>query len=49
VTTGSAHSDLGGCDSRTRGRAGTLAADRFHPDDGGYVGIAAVFGEVVGA
>ena len=34
-------------DPRTRSWTGRLAADHFHPDDRGYAGIAAVFGEAV--
>ena len=34
-------------DPRTRSWSGKLAADRFHPNDAGYAGIAAVFAEAI--
>lgn len=34
-------------DPRTRHWRGKLSADRFHPNDRGYAGIAAVFGEAL--
>ncbi|MCX6466789.1 MAG: SGNH/GDSL hydrolase family protein [Pseudonocardiales bacterium] len=35
-------------DPRTRNWTGKLAEDHFHPDERGYAGIAAVFGEAIG-